>query len=198
MVRQMDETLANLPILLFDTPRQWEEWLGMHHARPQGVWLKFAKKGTGVSTISYAEALDVALCYGWIDARKRSCDETFWLQQFTPRRPKSVWSKVNTEHVARLIEGGRMTPAGQKEIDAAKADGRWDAAYQSQSDFTLPDDFQAELEQHPEARAFFETLNKVNRYAIYHRIVTANKPETRRARIEKFIAMLAAHEKLHP
>ena len=194
----VDETLADLPVLLFESPREWESWLDAHYAQPRGVWLKLAKKGAPVPSVSYADALDAALCYGWIDAQKKSYDSTFWLQKFTPRRSRSVWSRVNTDNVMRLIEAGKMTPAGQREVDAARRDGRWDAAYEPQSNLTLPDDFQAELDRHPQAKEFFDTLNKVNRYAIHHRIATAKKPETRQARIDKFIAMLARGEKLYP
>jgi len=192
------ETLANLPVMLFDSPRAWETWLAERHARPEGVWLKLAKKGAEAASVSYADALDVALCYGWIDGQKKSYDDTYWLQKFTPRRPKSVWSKVNTAKVEQLIASGRMRAAGQREIDAAKRDGRWDAAYQPQGGLTLPDDLRRALDGRPEARTFFDTLDKANRYAICYRIETAKKPETRRARIDKFIAMLEANEKLHP
>ena len=192
------ETLAHLPILLCDSPRAWEDWLDEHQAQPHGVWLKLAKKGAGVVSVSYAEALDVALCYGWIDAQKKAYDDSFWLQKFTPRRPKSVWSKVNTEKVTQLIASGRMQPAGLREVEAARRDGRWEAAYQPQSTLSVPADLRAELERHPEAQAFFNTLNKVNRYAICYRVETARKPETRRARIEKFIAMLENHDMLYP
>ncbi|MDQ2831429.1 MAG: YdeI/OmpD-associated family protein [Chloroflexota bacterium] len=192
------ETLANLPLVLFDSLQEWESWLDAHHARPQGVWLKIAKKGAPVSSVSYADALDAALCYGWIDGQKKPYDSAFWLQKFTPRRPKSGWSKINTGKAIRLIEAGAMTPAGQREVDAAKQDGRWDAAYESQSNLTIPDDFQVELDRHPQAKAFFDTLNKVNRYAMCYRIATAKKPETRQARIDKFIVMLAQGEKIYP
>jgi uncharacterized protein YdeI (YjbR/CyaY-like superfamily) len=164
----------------------------------QDVWLKIAKKGTEGISVSYAEALDGALCYGWIDAQKKSYDDTFWLQKFTPRRLKSVWSKVNTEKATQLMESGKVRPAGLREVDVAKQDGRWDAAYRSQSNLTIPSDFRVELETHPQAREFFETLNKFNRYAICHRIETAKKPEARKTRIGKFIAMLADHEKIYP
>jgi uncharacterized protein YdeI (YjbR/CyaY-like superfamily) len=192
------ETLANVPILLFESLQGWEEWLDEHHTHAQGVWLKIAKKGTEGLSVSYADALDGALCYGWIDGQKKSYDDAFWLQKFTPRRPKSVWSKVNTEKVTQLIESGKMKPAGLREVDAAKQDGRWDAAYRSQSNLTIPGDFRVELETHPQAKEFFETLNKLNRYAICHRIETARKPETRKARIDRFIAMLADHKKIYP
>jgi len=183
---------------LFESQQEWEGWLDAHHAQPQGVWLKIAKKGAQVSSVSYADALDGALCYGWIDAQKKPYDDTFWLQKFTPRRPKSVWSKVNTGKAMRLIEAGTMKPAGLREVDAAKQDGRWEAAYEPQSNLTIPDDFQVELDRHPQAKEFIDTLNKVNRYAMCHRIATAKKAETRKARIDKFIAMLAKGEKLYP
>jgi len=192
------EMLANVPLLLRESPLDWEHWLEEHHASPHGVWLKIAKKDAGGISVSYAEALDAALCHGWIDGQKKPYDDTYWLQKFTPRRPRSVWSKVNTDKATRLIESGRMRPAGLREVDAAKRDGRWDAAYQSQSKVTVPDDFQLELERHPQAKAFFDTLNKLNRYAICHRIETAKRAETRKARIDRFIAMLLANEKLYP
>lgn len=199
MERDSDmETLAGLPLVLFESQQEWEGWLDAHHAQPQGVWLKIAKKGAQVSSVSYADALDGALCYGWIDAQKKPYDDTFWLQKFTPRRPKSVWSKVNTGKAMRLIEAGTMKPAGLREVDAAKQDGRWEAAYEPQSNLTIPDDFQVELDRHPQAKEFIDTLNKVNRYAMCHRIATAKKAETRKARIDKFIAMLAKGEKLYP
>ena len=186
------------PVLLFASARDWDEWLVLHSAEPAGVWLRIAKKGCEVASVSYSDALDTALCHGWIDGQKRPCDERFWLQKFTPRRRRSGWSKVNTDRVAALIESGAMRPAGLVEVDAAKADGRWDAAYQSQGNATIPDDFQAELDTHPGAHAFFATLNKSNRYAIYYGITTAKRPATRRSRIEAFIAMLERGEMPHP
>ncbi|HEY8283944.1 MAG TPA: YdeI/OmpD-associated family protein [Chloroflexota bacterium] len=192
------ETFANLPVLLCASPREWEDWLNEHHGEQGGVWLKIAKKGVGIGSVSYSDALDSALCHGWIDGQKQSYDNTFWLQKFTPRRPKSLWSRVNTERATVLIESGKMMPGGLREVDAAKADGRWDAAYASQRMMAVPDDFQAELDRFPIAKEFFATLNAANRYAICYRIESAKKPETRRARIDTFIAMLVAKEKLHP
>jgi uncharacterized protein YdeI (YjbR/CyaY-like superfamily) len=192
------ETVANLAVLFCASSAEWEDWLGAYHAQPQGVWLKIAKKGAGVSSVSRSDALDVALCYGWIDGQGKPYDDQFWLQKFTPRRPKSTRSQVNRERVAQLIESGRMTPAGLKEVDAAKQDGRWAAAYASQSKMPVPDDLQAALENNPAAKVFFETLNKVNRYAICYRIESAKKLETRKARIDKVIAMLANSEKPYP
>lgn len=189
---------GELPIILFESEQKWEEWLKENHATAQGVWVQLAKKGKGVTSVSYAEALDVALCYGWIDGQKRSLDDKFSLQKFTPRRRKSVWSKINTQKVQALIDKGRMEPAGLKEIEAAKKDGRWDVAYESQRTMGVPEDFQAELDKNPEAKAFFATLNSANRYAFCRRILMVKKPETRRAKITQYIAMLNEHKKLFP
>lgn len=183
--------------MLFASHHEWEDWLTVHQAEPRGLWLKIAKKGAESPSVSYAEALDCALCYGWIDGQKKACDDAFWLQKFTPRRPKSLWSRGNTKKAMQLIASGRMTPAGLREIDRAKKDGRWDAAYGSQRTLTIPDDFQAELDRHPQARAFFDTLNKTNRYAICYRIETAKKPQTRQARIDTFTVMLERNDKIY-
>ena len=188
----------NLPILSFDTQQDWETWLAEHHTDSKGIWLKIAKKETGVPSVSYSEALESALCYGWIDGQKDSFDDSYWLQKFTPRRPKSVWSKVNCDKATELIVKGRMQPAGLRQVGLAKADGRWESAYQSQSKITIPEDFQSELDKNQQAKEFFGTLNSANRYAILYRIETAKKPETRSARIQKFIEMLAKNEKIHP
>ena len=187
-----------LQILPFETAQVWEAWLKEHHADTRGVWLKLSKKGTGIPSVSYAEALDSALCYGWIDGQKASFDDQYWLQKFTPRGPKSMWSKVNCDKVAALTAEGRMQPPGIRQVELAKADGRWDLAYDSQSKITIPDDFQHELDQNPEAQSFFKTLNSVNRYAMLRRIQIAKKPETRLALIQKYIGMLVNHQKLHP
>lgn len=192
------EELAGLPVALFPSRDALEQWLDDCYARSEGIWLKIAKKGSEITTVSYAEALEVALCYGWIDGQKKPCDKDVWLQKFTPRRPKSVWSKANVDKVMQLIESGRMKPNGIREVDAAKEDGRWAAAYESQRNFTIPDDFQIELEKNEQAKSFFETLNRQNRFAMCYRIQTAKKPETRRARIDKFVEMLANGQKLHP
>ena len=187
-----------LPTLPFESQQSWEAWLSEHHASARGVWLKIAKKEAGVATVTYAEALDVALCYGWIDGQKAPFDDQFWLQKFTPRGPKSGWSKINCDKAAALIDAGRMQPAGLRQIELAKADGRWATAYDSQSKGSVPDDFQRELDEHAQARAFFGTLNSVNRYAILRRIQMAKRPETRAAHIKKFIEMLSRGQKLHP
>ncbi len=188
----------NLPTIAFETQQAWEAWLAEHHADTPGIWLKLAKKGTGVASISYAEALEEALCYGWIDGQKASFDETYWLQKFTPRRPKSIWSKVNCDKVSALLAEGRMQPGGIRQMELAQADGRWEAAYDSQSKITIPPDFQSELDKNQPARDFFSTLNSINRYAILFRIQTAKKPGTRAARIQKFIEMLANKQKIYP
>ena len=189
---------AELPILPFPSPAAWEAWLEVEHARAAGVWLKIAKKGTGIATVTYAEALDVALCFGWIDGQKRGFDATWFLQRFTPRKRDSAWSKTNTEHVARLIEQGRMRPAGLAQVEAAKADGRWEAAYDGQRTISVPDDLQAALDANPEAAAFFATLTGANRYAILYRVQQpAKRPGTRERRIEQFVQMLARGETLH-
>jgi uncharacterized protein YdeI (YjbR/CyaY-like superfamily) len=162
------------------------------------VWLKIARKASGVASVSYAEALEVALCYGWIDGQKDKHDDDHWLQRFGPRQPRSKWSKVNRGKATALIEAGAMKPAGLREVERAKADGRWDAAYDSPSTATVPDDLQRALDEEPRAREFFATLDSANRYAILYRIQDAKKPETRARRIAKFVAMLSEHEKLHP
>jgi uncharacterized protein YdeI (YjbR/CyaY-like superfamily) len=186
-----------LPIIGFATQQDWEAWLAEHHAEPAGIWLKIAKKGAGTLSISYAEALEGALCYGWIDGQKAALDEYYWLQKFTPRRGKSVWSQINRDKAITLIEAGRMQPAGLRQIELARADGRWENAYAGQGSATVPGDFQAELDNNPQARDFFLTLNSINRYAILHRISTAKKPETRAARIQKYVEMLAKGEKIY-
>jgi uncharacterized protein YdeI (YjbR/CyaY-like superfamily) len=189
----------SFPILLFEAPQDWEAWLKEHHGdEAAGIWLKLAKKDAGIASLTYAEALESALCYGWIDGQKASFDKQYWLQKFTPRRPKSIWSKVNCEKATALIAAGRMRPAGLRQVELAKADGRWDQAYASQSRITIPADFQSELDKNPEAQAFFSTLDSANRYAILFRIQTAKRAETRSARIQKFIEMLLKHEKIHP
>jgi uncharacterized protein YdeI (YjbR/CyaY-like superfamily) len=191
------ETYQDLPVQSFATQPEWLAWLAEHHDSGKGIWIKFAKKASGIPTITYDQALEDALCYGWIDGQTKGLDETYYLQKFTPRRPKSIWSKRNVGIVDQLIEAGRMQPAGQAAIDAAKADGRWDRAYDSSSNMIMPDDLQAALDANPKAKAFYETLNKTNTYAILWRIQTAKKPETRAARIQKLVAMLERGEKLH-
>ncbi len=192
----MNETFRELPILFFATDAEWEQWLSQHYT-DKGVWLKFARKSSGIKSVQHDDSLEVALCYGWIDGQARSYDDQFFLQKYTPRRPKSTWSKINIEKVERLTKEGRMQPSGQAAIDAAKTDGRWDLAYDSQSTATVPPDFQSELDKHPDAQAFFDTLTKANRYAFIWRVITAKKPETRLARIDKFIQMLRDGKTFH-
>lgn len=195
-----DTTTAkpDLPTVPFASRDAWEAWLDEHHATSEGLWLKIAKKGSGIETVSYAEALEVALCYGWIDGQKGRFDDDRWLQRFTPRGPRSKWSRVNRGKAESLIEAGRMQPAGLAEVERARADGRWDAAYEAQSKATVPEDLRRELEKDRRAREFFFELDSANRYAILHRIQDAKKPETRARRIEKYVAMLNEHKKIHP
>jgi uncharacterized protein YdeI (YjbR/CyaY-like superfamily) len=197
-VKSSGATKTELPILPFERQKDWSVWLDKNHAASSGVWMKLAKKASGIKSVTYDEALEVALCYGWIDGQKKSYDETSWLQKFTPRGPKSIWSKINTEKAQRLIENGRMKPAGLKAVESARQDGRWDAAYASQSKSAAPGDLQAELDRNAKAKAFFATLDSRNRYAILHRIHTAKKAETRAKRIEQFVRMLAKKEKIYP
>ena len=187
-----------LQVMPFETQQDWETWLKEHHADTKGIWLKLAKKAAGTPSVSYAEALDSALCYGWIDGQKASFDDKYWLQKFTPRGARSIWSKVNCDKATALIAEGRMQLAGLRQVELAKSDGRWETAYESQSKITIPDDFQRELDKNQRAKEFFSTLDSANRYAVLFRIQTAKKPETRSARIQKFIEMLSQHQKLHP
>ncbi len=186
------------PVLSFATSRAWSTWLATHQASSSGVWLKIAKKGAKSASVTYVEALEAALAWGWIDGQKGKLDDAWWLQRFTPRGAKSIWSKINREKAVALIEAGEMKPSGLAEVERAKRDGRWEAAYDSPSRATVPPDLAKALAANPRAARFFETLESSNRYAILFRIHTAKKPETRATRIEKFVAMLARHEKLHP
>ena len=185
---------TELPTLPFESKKKWADWLAKQHDKSDGVWIKIAKKGTGIPSVTHEEALDVALCYGWIDGQRGSFDDQYFLQKFTPRRSKSIWSKINTEKVARLIASGEMKPAGLKAIEAAKQDGRWDAAYEGQKSISVPEDFQSALEKNKRAKAFFATLKGANRYAFLFRIHTAKKAETRAKRISQFVEMLERGE----
>ncbi|MFE9095888.1 YdeI family protein [Streptomyces sp. NPDC007264] len=189
---------ATDPVLSFATQDAWEKWLEENHGDVPGIWVRIPKAGSGLDGVDYPQALESALCYGWIDGQKKKLDEQHWLQRFTPRRPGSRWSEVNRQKAIGLIEQGRMRPAGLREVEKAKADGRWEAAYAPQSKATVPDDLQAALDAAPAARDFFATLDSRNRYSILHRVGDAKKPETRAARIEKFVAMLGEQKKLHP
>lgn len=186
------------PIIPFAKPRDWADWLTRNHASSRGLWVKLAKKDSGIESITYAQALEVALAWGWIDGLKRSFDDTAWIQKFTPRGPKSIWSKINRDKALALIEAGEMKPPGLEQVERAKQDGRWEAAYDSQSRATVPEDLTAALATNPRAAAFFATLNSANRYAVLFRIHTAKKAETRARRIAQFVEMLARNEKLHP
>jgi uncharacterized protein YdeI (YjbR/CyaY-like superfamily) len=185
------------PILAFASREAWESWLDAEHATSDGVWVKFAKKGSGVATVAYAEAVDVALCFGWIDSQMKSLDERFYLQKFTPRRARSKWSQVNRRKIEELTKQGRMRPAGLEQVELARADGRWDAAYASPASVEVPEDLKRALNARPKAAAFFATLNKSNRYAIVFQVEDAKRPETRVRRIEKFVAMMERGEKLY-
>jgi uncharacterized protein YdeI (YjbR/CyaY-like superfamily) len=191
-------TTDALPTMTCATQREWEAWLDEHHADTPGLWLQIARQATGLRSVSYAEALESALCYGWIDGQKAALDDQHWLQKFTPRRRKSVWSKVNCAKAEALIAAGRMRPAGLRQVELARADGRWEAAYDSQRTIAVPPDFQRALDERVEARAFFSTLNSANRYAVLRRILMAKRPETRSARITKFIEMLSRRETIFP
>jgi uncharacterized protein YdeI (YjbR/CyaY-like superfamily) len=184
-------------ILRFRSSSEFRKWLAANHRQSDGIWLRIFKKDSGEPSVTYGEALDEALCFGWIDAQKQRYDDSSWLQRFTRRRPKSGWSKINTQHAERLIQAGRMKAAGHAQIDAAKKDGRWTAAYDSPSTATFPEDFLAALRRNKKAKDFFESLNKANRYAIAYRLQTAKKPETKQRRMEMILAMLARGEAFH-
>lgn len=185
------------PIIAFASGAEFDQWLEENHADHAGFWMRIYKKDSRQFSITYGEALDAALCHGWIDGQKRSGDAKSWLQRFTRRGPRSIWSKINTGHVERLMREGRMKPAGLAAVQAAKADGRWQAAYGSFRTFEMPADFNEALSLKPKAAAFFATLNKANSYAIYHRLTTAKRPETRARRLGEFIAMLDRGQRLH-
>jgi uncharacterized protein YdeI (YjbR/CyaY-like superfamily) len=194
----MAKTKRDLPIVAFKSQQAWDDWLASQRADSKGLWLKLAKKSSGIVSVSKPEAIDTALCHGWIDGQIDSLDDKYWLVRFTPRRPASKWSERNRTRALQLVELGRMRPAGMKEIERARKDGRWEAAYAPQSTAQVPDDLRAALANNKKAGKFFETLNRINRYAILYRVHNARKPETRIARIEKFVAMLAAGKTIHP
>ncbi len=183
------------PILGFASPRQWEAWLEAEHEGSDGVWIKFAKKGSGEESLLYAEALEVALCYGWIDSQVSRYDERFYLQKFTPRRPRSKWSQLNREKVEALAREGRLRPAGSEQVELAKADGRWEAAYASPANAEVPDDLRAALGASPKAAESWAGLSKSSRYAILYQLQDAKRPETRARRLRKFLGMLERGEK---
>jgi uncharacterized protein YdeI (YjbR/CyaY-like superfamily) len=188
----------DLPQHAFASDADWEQWLERHHAASEGLWIRMAKRDAGIDSVRYPEVLDCALCFGWIDGRREALDERYFLQRFTPRRPRSRWSRINRDKAERLIADRRMRPAGLAEVERAQADGRWDAAYEGQRNSTIPDDLQRELDARPKAKAFFAELSSQNRYAILYRLQDAKKPETRAQRLAKFVAMLEAGERIHP
>jgi uncharacterized protein YdeI (YjbR/CyaY-like superfamily) len=180
-----------LPVVPFATQAEWRAWLEEHHAAATGVWMKMARKGSGLPSVTWDEAVDVALCFGWIDGQAKGVDDTHFLQRYTPRSRRSRWSKVNRERIPRLVASGAMTPAGLAEVERAKADGRWDAAYDPPSRATVPEDLRAALDARPGAAAFFAGLNSQNRYAILHRLQNVKKAETRARNVERFADMCA-------
>jgi uncharacterized protein YdeI (YjbR/CyaY-like superfamily) len=190
------ETKGDLPVLEFKDQAAWERWLEANHTEGGGAWIKFAKKAAPVSTVNYGQALDVALCYGWIDGQVSRYDEHYYLQRFTPRRTRSKWSQINRQKATELIDSGKMKPAGLAAVEAAKADGRWDAAYPGQAQATVPDDFRRALGQHPEAKAFFETLTGSTRYAFLVRLHNVTRPHARAKRIASYIELLAQRKTL--
>lgn len=188
---------VDLPIIPFASGEEWEAWLEKNNNTAPGIWMQFYKKGSGKATISWADAVPVALCFGWIDSQAKKYDDSSYLQKFTPRGPKSMWSKINTEHVERLIKEGKMRSPGLAAVEAAKADGRWAKAYASPKNMTVPDDFLKLLNKNKKAKTFFETLNKTNTYAIAFQLHNAKKQETRERRMQKFLLMLEKGEKLY-
>ncbi|WP_332778544.1 YdeI/OmpD-associated family protein [Polaromonas sp.] len=194
----MKTPAAELPVLLFKQPRDWARWLDAHHAGGMGVWLQIAKKDAGLRSVTYPEALELALCYGWIDGQKKSHDASSWLQKFTPRGAKSIWSQINRGKALALMDSGQMKPAGLREVERAREDGRWDAAYEPQRTAGMPEDLAAALQATPRAGAFFAELDSRNRYAVLFRLQTAKKSETRARRLAQFVDMLARQEKFYP
>jgi uncharacterized protein YdeI (YjbR/CyaY-like superfamily) len=191
------ETFKEIPIYSFKDAVEWEEWIALHYGLESGIWLKMAKKNSGITTVTYQEALEVALCYGWIDGQANSYDETYYLQKYTPRRRRSLWSKINIGRAEELIAAGKMRESGFAAIEAAKADGRWDAAYDSVKEATVPSDLAAVFERNEAAKTFFESLNSANRYAVLWRLMTANTPEKRAARLGKLVKMLEEGKTFH-
>ena len=194
----MGKAKRDLPVVAFKSQQMWDTWLASQPAASKGLWLKLAKKSSGIASVSRTEAIDTALCHGWIDGQLDSFDDDHWLIRFTPRQSTSKWSEKNRARALQLVESGRMQPAGLNEIERAKKDGRWDAAYAPASTAKVPDDLRAALAKNKQAKGFFETLDRTNRYAILYRIHDAKKPETRTARIEKYVAMLTEGKTIYP
>ena len=186
-----------MPVIAFQSVKEWNTWLSKNANISKGIWLKIYKKDSKEKTITYAEALEESLCYGWIDGQKKSFDEEAWLQKFCPRRPKSIWSKINIAHIERLTKAGKMKPQGLKEVASAKEDGRWEKAYDAPSTMNVPDDFMQELSKNKKAHEFYKTLNKANLFSIAFRLQTAKKPETRQKRMELILNMLSKGQKFH-
>ncbi|MGZ5220678.1 MAG: YdeI/OmpD-associated family protein [Chitinophagaceae bacterium] len=193
----MENKKEDLPILIFNAASEFEQWLNKNYASSNGIWLRIYKKASGIATVTYPEAVKAALCYGWIDGVANKYDEESYLQRFTPRRSKSIWSKLNVERANQLINSGKMKPGGLKEIEAAKADGRWASAYDSPANIEIPKDFLQALSKKPQAKKFFKTLNKTNTYSIAWRLQTARKPETREKRMKLIPEMLSRGQKFH-
>jgi len=194
----MGKAKRDLPVIAFKSQQAWDTWLTAQPAQSKGLWLKLAKKSSGIASVSKAEAIDTALCHGWIDGQLDSFDDNYWLIRFTPRQSASKWSEKNRVRALQLVELKRMQPAGLNEIERAQKDGRWDAAYAPQSTAQVPDDLRDALAKNKTAKSFFETLDSTNRYAILHRIHDAKKPETRMARIEKYVTMLVERKTIYP
>ncbi len=192
------QSVPTLPTRTFRSRDDWEAWLQKNHSRSEGVWLKLAKKGSDTPSVTYPEAIESALCFGWIDGQKRPFNESYWLQKFTRRGPRSIWSKINRQKAEALIASGRMRRPGLEAVEVARQNGQWDSAYDSPGVSSVPPDLRGALNASPRAKAFFSTLNSSNRYAILWRLQTAKKPETRQKRLTQFVAMLERHEKLHP
>lgn len=187
----METGIDDLPIIPFQSEQEWEDWLDANHGASPGIWMKLAKKASGIQTVTMSEAIDVALCFGWIDGQRRSYDDTWYLQRFTPRRSRSRWSEINVERVGRLKEGGRMRPAGLAEVEKAKADGRWDEAYPRASALEVPDDLQKALDADPRAEAAFASVKSAERYPLLYRLLDTKNPETRSRIIKEFVANLS-------
>jgi uncharacterized protein YdeI (YjbR/CyaY-like superfamily) len=194
----MGKAKPDLPVMAFRSQQAWDAWLTSQPAQSRGLWLKLAKKSSGIASVIKPEAIDTALCHGWIDGQLDSFDDKYWLIRFTPRQPSSKWSEKNRTRALQLVELRRMRPAGLNEIERAKKDGRWGAAYAPQSTAQVPDDLRAALAKNKKAKSFFETLDSTNRYAILHRIHNAKKAETRIARVEKYVAMLIEGKTIYP
>lgn len=187
-----------LPIRVFASQRAWAAWLEKNHATSKGIWIRHAKKDAALKSVSYMDAIEVALCYGWIDGQRKAYDAESFIQRFTPRGPRSIWSKINREKAEALIKARKMKPAGLAAVENAKANGRWAAAYDGQKTVTMPPDLKAALDANPKAKAFYEALNSQNRYAILFRVLGVKRPETRAKNIEKFVAMCAAGKAIYP